>query len=41
MIISHYAGTEVWNGAAFHFPKSRDRNVFPETELLIYIKSYV
>jgi len=35
MILSDYTGTEVLKGTAFHLPKSRDRDVFPETELLL------
>jgi hypothetical protein len=35
MILSDYTDTEGLKGTALHLPKSRDRNVFPETELLI------
>jgi hypothetical protein len=41
MILSDYRVTEILKGTALYLLKSIDRDVFPETELLIYVTSYV
>jgi len=41
MTLSDYTDTEGLKGAILRLPKSRDRDVFPETELLINVTPYV